>query len=89
MTSRAQFIEEALVNTANTTTVITVLEWFHNCDNIAFHWSLNSSPAVVLGVDYLVLERRTHRIKKNFSEFNVGAFLFNAGFPECQAPAPT
>ncbi|KAJ9654808.1 hypothetical protein H2201_008933 [Coniosporium apollinis] len=89
VTSRAQFIEEALVNTANTTNVFTILDWFHDCSNIAFHWSINSSPAVVLGIDYLVLEKRTHRIKKDFSEFNVGAILFNAGFPECQAPAPS
>ncbi|EON63029.1 hypothetical protein W97_02255 [Coniosporium apollinis CBS 100218] len=87
-TSKAQFIERQIGSTANTMTVYTALDWFHDCSNIAVHWVDNSAPAQVLGIDYLILEKDTRRIKKSFVEANIGAILFNAGFPECQGPAP-
>lgn len=87
ITPKAEFIERQIGFNVNTTITITVLDWFHDCSHIVFHWVNNASPAPVIGIDYLTIEENSHRIERSFSEFNVGALLFNAGFPECQDPA--
>ena len=50
----------------------------HGCDHITFRWSLPLTFALY-GIDILILEKETHKIKLDYSEFNTLAAVLGIG----------
>ncbi|KAF2822683.1 hypothetical protein CC86DRAFT_410266 [Ophiobolus disseminans] len=61
---------------------VTVNQYTHTCDSIILRyrfWGGRASPSAVGGLDWLVVDLKSRKIKSSQSEFNSAAILFNFG----------
>ena len=65
---------------------IDVVQVMHSCKETAFRWRAQTTPYTLGGIDFMetVKTGNTWQISADYSEFNVGADLIDAGLFPCK-----
>ncbi|KAK5291706.1 hypothetical protein LTR16_002154 [Cryomyces antarcticus] len=76
--SKAAFLAGQAAS-ADGTASFDVIAHDHGCNSFTFRWTGHFAPQPVAGIDFVLLEPGSHRIRAAYSEFNTLGFVLAVG----------